>query len=169
MSKVQNVIAVRLSYDKSILLPFDEQGLAIARFLEDAPLHSGDVVNHYGGDVTFQPYSGDPIEVTVVKMATDATQAYVEASQRASELQSQVWNLESKSKKAMEEKDAELARLRGEMDSVLSALRELEPVEDDVQRGDSPATKTRKRRGTIAQANDAIAKLRKLGGADDDS
>ena len=167
-SKAENVIVVGLSYDKSLVLPFDEQGLAIAKFLQDAPIHGSSMQYHYGGDVTFEPYTGEPISVDVVKMVVDPTQAYVESSRRVTELSSQVSKLERESAEALKAKDEENAKLRREMDSVLGALRDLKPFEDTVQRGDSESTKTRKRRATIAQANEAVAKLRALGGATDE-
>lgn len=162
MSDLQPMILVHLDYNKAIVLPFDDKGVAIANFIREAPLHAG---SNYG-PFQFTPYTGDPITVSTVQMEMDPSGAYHDAIRRESDLYSKVRDLEKKIEEQTETSRKTESTLRGQLNSVCQHLREIEPVDAGLTRGDSPKVKAAKRNKALARANEALAEVRKLGGGD---
>lgn len=172
MSQKQTMIALQLSYDKHLLLPFNEQGVAIANLITGAPLH-GSSVHSYGGTVQFQPYTGDPIEISTVQMEMDLEGALREANDELTKARSAKYEADKTAKASIENLQGEMQTVRTaaneaiaasteQLNLVMDHLRQLEPIETGVKRGESSTSKIRKLNAAVRAANEAIDSLREL-------
>lgn len=170
----QTMIAIELDYSKTLLLPFTPEGTALANLITGAPLHGGGI-NLYGGDMHFEPYTGEPIRTTTVQIEMDPATAYVQQSQAFDRFRADAQRDSTASAKALSDAQtaaaAERVNLQGkisnieqEMNALMGHLRELPEIDPGLVRGESDRTKTNKRNNAIREANEVLARLRELAG-----